>query len=318
MAGTKISALSVINSLANDTVFPVVDSTNNFKANSVIIKAYVLSGNVTADKFVATNNGNGTNFKVGDDIWIGDVNVANAMRVAGQQDGTQGYIIFGNVDNNNYIGRSGSGAIAVSGAFTSTGNLTVSANLIAGGSAGSSGQYLQSTGTGVQWATGYGNTQVAAYLVANPPAGTYSNTNVTAYLAASTVSVGLFQGKQISETFVATTPTPSANIANFDCSGGQIFNVNTASISNNFTANLQNLNLANGYVTTVSLILNQGTTPYIPTNVTVDGNSISTFTWQGGSTPSGNANKKDVVAFNILRTGAGATAYTVLSQLISF
>jgi len=30
------------------------------------------TGWVTANVFAATNNGNGTNFKVGDDAWIGD------------------------------------------------------------------------------------------------------------------------------------------------------------------------------------------------------------------------------------------------------
>jgi len=45
---------------------------------------------------------------------------------------------------------------------------------------------------GIQWNSGfqtdiYGNTQVAAYLVANPQGNTYSNTNVASYLSSSTL-----------------------------------------------------------------------------------------------------------------------------------
>jgi hypothetical protein len=47
------------------------------------------------DKYYATNNGNGTNFKVGDDVWIGDVNISNTMQVSGVQNAATGYIQFG-------------------------------------------------------------------------------------------------------------------------------------------------------------------------------------------------------------------------------
>ena len=49
----------------------------------------------TQSIFYATNNGNGTNFKVGDDAWIGDINASNVMQVKGVQDATKGYIQFG-------------------------------------------------------------------------------------------------------------------------------------------------------------------------------------------------------------------------------
>jgi len=49
----------------------------------------------TYDKVYATNNGSGTNFKVGDDAWIGDVNTANHLSVKGVQDATKGGIILG-------------------------------------------------------------------------------------------------------------------------------------------------------------------------------------------------------------------------------
>jgi hypothetical protein len=59
------------------------------------------------DKYYATNNGNGTNFKVGDDSWIGDVNIVNTMQVSGVEDATKGYIKFGSGSATPVIGTSG-------------------------------------------------------------------------------------------------------------------------------------------------------------------------------------------------------------------
>jgi len=53
------------------------------------------SATISADKFHATNNGNGTNFRVGDDAWIGDINEENTMSIRGVQSAASGYIRFG-------------------------------------------------------------------------------------------------------------------------------------------------------------------------------------------------------------------------------
>jgi hypothetical protein len=50
---------------------------------------------VTASNFTSTANGTGNNFKIGDDAYIGDVNVSNTLGIKGIQDATQGYIKFG-------------------------------------------------------------------------------------------------------------------------------------------------------------------------------------------------------------------------------
>jgi hypothetical protein len=59
------------------------------------------------DKYYATNNGNGTNYKVGDDAWIGDVNVSNTIQVSGVQNAATGYIKFASGSNTPVIGSSG-------------------------------------------------------------------------------------------------------------------------------------------------------------------------------------------------------------------
>jgi hypothetical protein len=37
--------------------------------------AATFAGDVTADQFISTNNGGGQNYRIGDDAWIGDINV---------------------------------------------------------------------------------------------------------------------------------------------------------------------------------------------------------------------------------------------------
>jgi hypothetical protein len=77
---------------------------------------------VSAGAFAGTTNGTGQNFKVGDDAWIGDINNANTIGIRGQQDATQGYIVFGN-SNGQSLGRSGTGALTYQGGFTAQGGL---------------------------------------------------------------------------------------------------------------------------------------------------------------------------------------------------
>lgn len=65
-------------------------------------------GNVTGSTVTATNNGAGTNFKVGDDAWIGDVNRVNTIQISGLQDPTQGHIKFGSGSSSPSLGYGGS------------------------------------------------------------------------------------------------------------------------------------------------------------------------------------------------------------------
>ena len=76
--------------------------------------AKTFSGNITANQVSSTNNGAGTNFQVGDDAWIGDINLSNTIRITGQQDATQGYLVFGN-SSNTALGRTGTGSLTYGG-----------------------------------------------------------------------------------------------------------------------------------------------------------------------------------------------------------
>ena len=77
---------------------------------------------VTAGTFAGTLNGSGQNFKVGDDAWIGDINLSNTIGLKGQQDATQAYLVFGTT-NTQTLGRTGAGALTYQGGFTAQGGL---------------------------------------------------------------------------------------------------------------------------------------------------------------------------------------------------
>ncbi len=90
-----------------------------------------VTNSLTVGNVFTTSNGAGTNLRVGDDAWIGDVNQTNTIQITGQQNGTDGYIIFGN-SNTNKLGRSGTGPLTYDAAFSATGNVA-GGNILTGG-----------------------------------------------------------------------------------------------------------------------------------------------------------------------------------------
>jgi hypothetical protein len=82
------------------------------------------TGNITANIVASTNNnGTGQNIKVGDDTWLGDINLSNTLSIRGQQDAANAYIVFGNASNV-ALGRAGTGPLTYGGDFSVSGNIT--------------------------------------------------------------------------------------------------------------------------------------------------------------------------------------------------
>lgn len=97
-----------------------------------------------------------------------------------------------------------------------------------------------------------------------------------------------------------------------DISSGAVFYHTTPSA--NWTANFTNVPTDNNRTVVVSIVIIQGTTARIPSAVQIAG-SAQTINWLGGTAPTGNANKRDIVSFTLIRV---SSAWTVLGQLSSY
>jgi hypothetical protein len=140
-ATPSTGAFTTLTASGATTFTDATDSTSSSTGGVVLSGGLGVNGNINAGANVtaaivsATTNGSGTNFKVGDDAWIGDINLSNALQIMGQQDNTKGYIVFGNGDTAT-LGRSGTGALMYTGAFTAGDITGVS---VKAGSIGNSG-----------------------------------------------------------------------------------------------------------------------------------------------------------------------------------
>ena len=97
-----------------------------------------------------------------------------------------------------------------------------------------------------------------------------------------------------------------------DLDHGHLFYVTNA--TGDLTTNFTNLDMAAEYGTNITVIINQGATPYEVTAVQIGG-AAQTINWQGGSQPTGNANGIDAFSFTILNDGG---TYVVLGQMVDF
>ena len=81
-----------------------------------------------------------------------------------------------------------------------------------------------------------------------------------------------------------------------DCSDSHTFY--HTNISGDFTPNFTNINISNGQLTKTSLILDQGSTGYIPEALKVNGTG-SVIHWEGDAIPTASINAVDLVKMDI-------------------
>lgn len=131
--------------------------------------------------------------------------------------------------------------------------------------------------------------------------------NLSNVSIANLTTTGLATYQQTTD--VVLTKTGATGVVAHDLLTGAIFY--HSSIAGNFTVNLTNVPTTNNRTLVVVLVLEQGSTPYIPSALQIAG-SAQTINWAGATVPLGNASKKDVVSFTLLRVGS---AWTVLGSL---
>jgi hypothetical protein len=150
--------LTVPGGIATSQYIQFSDGSRQYSANASLSNNQILAGlqtvsstaNITFDYVAASNNGYGQNFKVGDDAWIGDTNLSNTIRIKGQQDAANAYIMFGNNDGVK-LGREGSGPLTYGGGIATSQYIQF---------ADGSKQYTANAGSGGSGTTDYGFGQI--------------------------------------------------------------------------------------------------------------------------------------------------------------
>jgi len=190
---------------------------------------------------------------------------------------------------------------------------TLTGTLTAGGGVGTNGQVLQTTGTGVQWAT----------------ASTYSAPTIGSTSIASGATVTTIAGLTLTspilvapEERTTVSATAATGTVNFDASTQGVLYY-TSSASANWTLNIRgssgttlNSILTTGDAITIAFLVTQGTTAYYGSALTIDGTSV-TPKYQGGTAFSaGNASSIDAYTYTIIKTGSAA--FTVFASQTKF
>lgn len=153
-----------------------------------------------------------------------------------------------------------------------------------------------------------GNVTVSGNIIGNVIG---NQPNITGLGTLSSISVSGVASFQITSDIISTIAGASS-VVTHDASIGAIFN--HTSPAANFTANFINLPVTNNRVTMVTLMINQGAIPYLPTAVQIEG-SVQTIKWMNNNAPTGNANKIDIVGFSFIRT---SNSWSVMGQSASY
>lgn len=147
-----------------------------------------------------------------------------------------------------------------------------------------------------------GTTNVTSATVTNN-----AQPNITSVGTLTSLSVSGLSSYGLTADVLSTLTGATGVVTHNVSTGGVFYHTSPAA---NFTANFTNVPTTNGRVLMCTLIISQGATPYISNIVQIDG-VAQTIKWLGAYTPSGAANKIDIISFSLIRTGS---AWTVLGQ----
>lgn len=276
---SAINGAPIGNSTPSSGVFTNISVTNSTASTSTSTGALIVTGgvgvgaNLTANIVSAVANGFGTNFKVGDDAWIGDININNTARLMGQQDNNQGYIVFGNGDTAS-LGRSGTGALTYAGNFNAA---AITGSTVSAGTIGNVGALLTGTVT----------TNAQPYITS---LGILTGLVVNGTLTATTLNGAL--GGPFNGTVGASVPNSAAFTSITACNNVTIYGTLTAAqfnIVGNVTGNLSG---------TASTATTAGTATYASTSGLASAATTVVRPYQGNITGVGSLANLTVIGIS--------------------
>ena len=136
--------------------------------------------------------------------------------------------------------------------------------------------------------------------------------NVDISVGNVTVAGNVVQQGAYYETFSNVTNSGGNLTCNFANSA-----VFYATLTANVTANIYNVTATAGRVTSVTLIVDQGATPYGVANIQINGAGIQTIKWAGGTGPNtGTASNTDVMSFSLI--SLDGTSWRILGQVSNY
>jgi hypothetical protein len=109
---------------------------------------------------------------------------------------------------------------------------------------------------------------------------------------------------------INTTPGATSSTVVYNFTTGA--NWYHSSANTNYTANFTNVPTDSNRVITVTIVIVQGLTAYVPTAVQIN-SSATTIKWSGSST--GNASQTDIIGFTFMRI---SSSWVVLGQINTF
>jgi fibronectin-binding autotransporter adhesin len=280
-----------------------------------------ISGILTADQVYTSNNGNGTNIRIGDDLWIGDINVANTTRFSGAQDSTKAFIVFGNSDAV-ALGRTGTGPLYYGGNFAVAGvvtAITFSGQINAGVGTITNllGTNLNYSGVGTVGSLNIGATQVISSArqlqniasldatttatieaaVASAP-NTFTDLNITGFSTLSATSATLLNVSGVTTVSGGFNASQGADLARLRVTGiSTLGQTNIAGLSNSGIATLGNA--------TASTLVLSGFSTFSATSATsINISGLSTFSgYVSAGTTVGIGTIIKIVPYDTLNSG---------------
>jgi hypothetical protein len=148
------------------------------------------------------------------------------------------------------------------------------------------------------------------YLTQSSASSNYATKTSPTFTGTSTFSDAIVSGKlnifELTESIIDATITSGSATLNFNTSN--IFYTSTPSA--NFTINLTNAPTDNEKTFTITALVPQGATGYIPSAFFIDGVS-QTIKWAAGvaPTPTSSAGKIDIFNFSLLRRSSSWTVF---------